>query len=427
MRDRIRALRKSAGLRHGLTMGVAMVLAGGLDYGVNVLAGRWLVPIEYGVFVAVAAILQVLVNVTNAIRNVVAFYTSELSARAETKKLGAFIHQAWGWSWRWGLLGTAAMAVVSPLIARALRLPGPWPLWAACPSVLLLFVRPITDGALQGIQAFGRFGMVQVLQSLLRLLFAALLIWLGFQSAGAIFALPLACAVALLLALWFLRPLFRERAPTSGHAVSWHYSAYTLLGLGAFAVVTNLDAVFVKRFFSPEVAGNYGPVVTLAKVSLFLPMAIGIVLFPKVTQRQVAGKDPRPILLTALAATLLPGLVLTSIYFMFHGVLVKLIFTRAYTDPGVVLVLATLASTLFAGLNIWLNYALSLERPGFVYALVGVFAWQATAMLLFGRSNLVRMTWAMVSAGVVGNVAGYMTTRFRVVNSTRAGAEVAGV
>ena len=58
-----------------------MVLAGGLDYAVNVLAGRWLLPVEFGIFVCVAAILQVLTYLAISIRNVVAFYTAELSAQ----------------------------------------------------------------------------------------------------------------------------------------------------------------------------------------------------------------------------------------------------------------------------------------------------------------------------------------------------------
>jgi len=83
-----------------------------------------------------------------------------------------------------------------------------------------------------------------------------------------------------------------------------------------------LDALFVKRFYSPQVAGDYGTVVTLAKVSLFLPWAVGIVLFPKVTKRRAAGKDPRPILLLSLVAALLPGLGITALYFLSHQMLV---------------------------------------------------------------------------------------------------------
>jgi O-antigen/teichoic acid export membrane protein len=399
------------GVRHSLVMAVAMILAGGLDYAVSVLAGRWLVPIEYGIFIAVAAVMQVLAQLTNAIRNVVAFYTAELSAdHSHSQGVGAFLHRAWRWGWRWGLLATAAMAIISPALGHVLRLPNTWPLWAASPVVLLFFVRTVTDGALQGLQSFGGFGLVQVVQSLLRLLFAAGLIWVGFQAAGAIIALPLAMAVILILPLWLLRPYFRDHSGVVARAVSWHYSSHTLLGLAAFAVMANMDALFVKHFYSPGLAGNYGPVVTLAKMSLFVPLALGIVLLPKATLRRASGRDPRPILLLALAATLLPGFALTTIYFLFPNFLVRTVFTAAYANPGMVLGMANLAASLYAGLNIWLNYALSLNRPSFIYILVGVLVCQGAGMYFLGRDSLLHMTMVMAWAGLAGNLAGFATT-----------------
>jgi O-antigen/teichoic acid export membrane protein len=304
--------------------------------------------------------------------------------------------------------------MLSPVLAKALRLPNAWPLWALSPVLLLFFVRTVTDGALQGLQNFAGFGVVQVIQSFLRLLFAAGLIWLGWRAVGAIIASPLAMAAVLILAVWLLRDQFRAPGAVISRRVSWSYSSHTLLGLTAFALLANMDALFVKHFFSPAVAGNYGPVVTLAKMSLFLPLAMGIVLFPKATKRQASGRDPRPILLLALAATLVPGLVLTSAYFLFPGSLVRAIFTSAYANPGVVLGMANFAASLYAGLNIWLNYALSLNRPSFVYILVGVLIWQGLGMYFFGREDLLHMTLVMVSAGLIGNVAGFATTWFTV-------------
>jgi len=401
---------RSVGLRHGVIMSGAMILAGGLDYVVNVLAGRWLQPAEYGVFVSVAAILQVMLYLSIGIRNVVAYYSAELSVQDRSlNRVGAFVQRAWRWAWRWGLLTTALMALLSPPVASLLQLPSPWPLWAACLAAFMLFLRPITDGALQGMQNFGGLGLVQITQALLRLGFAAMLILLGFQSTGAIIALPLASIVALGVALWLLRPRFHDRGGAD-QAVSAHYSMHTLLGMGAFALLSNLDALFVKRFFSPQVAGNYGVVVTLAKISLFLPIAMGMVLFPKATQRQADGRDARPIMLLALMAAILPGLVLTVAYLLFPGVLTRIIFTNSYPNPGIVLGLANLAASLYAGLNIWLNFALSQERHSFIYAVIGVLSWQGLGMLLFGRTSVVQMTLVMVSAGLIGNLAGFLTT-----------------
>ena len=404
------SLLRSGGMRHGATLWASAILAGTLDYGLNILAGRWLEPVQYGIFVCVAAILLVLIYLYTAIRNVVAFYTAKLSVQAGSSRLtGAFVHRAWRWAWQGGLVATALASILAPLLAHALRLSNPWVLWAACPLAQLLFLRAITDGAFQGTQRFAVLGAVLVATSVLRLLFTAGLIRLGWQAFGAVVAWPLAWGGALLLALPFL-PRLRSSSQESSLAVSRRYSSYTLLGIGAFGLLSNLDALFVKHFFSPMMAGRYAPVVTLAKVSLFLPMALGIILLPKAVERQAKNRDAWPILLLALMGALAPGLALTVFYCLSSGWLVRIVFTAAYGDPGIVLGLASLAATLYAGLNIWLNYALSRERPAFIYSLAGVLLWQVLGMFVFGRTNLVHMAWVMVSAGALGNVAGFITT-----------------
>ena len=404
-----------AGARHGLIMAGATLIAGTLDYLYNTLTGRLLDPVEFGVLVSITAILQVAVHLTNVIRNVVAYYTADMSSRTTTEaQVAPFIRLAWHWVWRWGLVATVIFALLSPLLARLLHLTTTLPLWAASLALFLLFLRPVTDGALQGYQHFGGLGAVQVIQALLRLLLATLLIRLGWQAFGAILALPLASVAALGLALWLLRPfinLMRSRQPTDAtlrQTISWGYSVQTLMGLLAFALLTNMDAVVVKLLFDPVTAGQYGPVVTLGKINLFIPLAMGMVLFPKTTQRQASGRDPRPVLFLALGVTLLPGLALTAVYFLFPGLLVQTIFGDAYQDPGLLLGLVGLATSLFATLNIWLNYALSLQRATFVTALAVVLGLQIVGMALF-HADLAAIAETMVAAGIIGNLAAMVT------------------
>jgi O-antigen/teichoic acid export membrane protein len=300
---------------------------------------------------------------TNVIRNVVAFYTAQLTVQPQAGgKIGAFLRQRWRWAWRWGLPAAAVMALLSPWLAVLLRIDSPWPLWAGSVLLLFLFLRPVTDGTLQGLQNFAGLGIVQVLQAFLRLL-------------------P-----------W---------------EISRQYSAYTLVGLLAFALMVNMDAIVVKRVFSPEIAGQYGPVVTLGKINLFVPLGIGMVLFPKATQRQAEGRDARPVLLLALAATLLPGLALTAVYFLLPGPLVQTIFTNAYANPGPVLGWVGLATTLYAGINIWLSYALSTGRPSYIYALALIVAAQLVALALFNDS-LLTIAAIMALTGLLGNLSGLL-------------------
>jgi len=209
--------------------------------------------------------------------------------------------------------------------------------------------------------------------------------------------------------VWWLGPYFRNKTGLAAHPISVVYPLHTFLGLAAFGVLTNLDAPFVKHYYNPLVAGDYGPVTTLAKVSLFLPWALGLLILPKVKQRQAVGQDPRPVLLLALAAALIPGLLLTGVYSLFPGAPIRIIFGGAYSNPGNLLALVNLAATLYAGIYIWLNYALALNRPAFVYASIAVVIWQALTMFIAGRQSLVQMAFAMIFAALLGHLAGILT------------------
>src|SRR5258707_13752064 len=147
----------------------------------------------------------------------------------------------------------ALMALLNPFLARSLRLSNSWPLWAASLMVLMLFLRETTYGALQGIQSFGRLGLVQVIQAFLRIAFAATFVGLGFGAAGAIFAQPLSCIVGLLPALWWLRPYFQHRGEVAERRGSWDHSPSTPLRLALLCVVAKLGALVVEQFFYPPI------------------------------------------------------------------------------------------------------------------------------------------------------------------------------
>lgn len=398
--------------RHGIILTSAMVLTGALDYAVNLVVGRWLAPVEFGEFISVMAVVQLLTLLGIAIRMVVAFNVAEITAGVNFwPGVADFVQDAWRWAWRWGAVATVAGALATPAVASVLRLPSYAPLLAVAPMLLLLFLRETAFGALQGIQAFGRLGAAQVVQAVLRLALTFGLLWGLRGVTSAVTAQPLAAVACVALTFWWLRPQFQFPSDAHLRSVSWRYAISTVLGLCVFGLMSNADALLVRRIFDARVAGDYGPVVTLAKVSLFLPWAIGLVIFPKVARRKAAGRDARPLLLFGLAAALTPGLVLTGLYLAVPGLLVRLLFGAAYTDPGVVLALASLAATLFAGVHIWINYALSLERKQYVYVLALIVLWQVAAMLTFGRRGLVPMVMTSLVASIAGNLAGFLTTR----------------
>lgn len=411
MLTRIHTIARSKDALDGLVMAGASLIAGGFAYLVLVAAGLLLDDAAAIAFLAIMNVLKIAEQVTWVIRNVVAYYLAELAIGAEPQpRMGAFLRNRWRWAWQWGLVTAVLFALFSPLIGRVINVHNNGALWAAALALLLLFVRPVTDGALQGSQQFWGLGSVTVLQELLRFGLTVALILAGLQLAGAVLALPVASLVALGLALWWLRPTFRAAATDHVQKVSLPYSLLTLVGLFSFALLVYGDAILVNRLFPADVAAQYTPANILARLNLFVPIAIGMVLFPKATQKQALGQDARPYLLLALAATLIPGLLLTLLYFLFPGPIVSLVFRGQYPDPGSLLGWVGLAVTLFAGVNIWLNYALAVRVRPYIFLLALIVVGEVTAVLMLAHT-LQTLAFILLTAGLAANLAGLLLLR----------------
>lgn len=403
---RVKTLLYSADTRDGVVMMVATVLAGGFDYLVLVVAGLLLSDPAAIAFLAVMNLLKIMEQVTWVIRNVVAYYTAELAIQAEAqRRIGQFVGSRWRWAWRWGLFVALLFGLAAPLINRLINANSTAAVMVAGLALLFFFVRPVTDGTLQGVQNFLGLGSVVVLQAVLRFGLTAVLIWSGLELVGAVLALPLASGLALLLALWLLRAYFRTPATAVVPKVSLSYSTLTLVGLLAYAILVYSDAILVNRLFSEAAATQYTPVNILARINLFVPVALGMVLFPKAAQRQALGQDARPMLLLALMATLLSGFALTAVYFLVPEWIVSLVFRGQYANPGALLGWVGLATTLFAGVNIWLNYALSLGRRPFIFLLAVIALVQIGAVFLLNHT-LITVAIVLIVAGLAANLVG---------------------
>jgi O-antigen/teichoic acid export membrane protein len=368
---------------------IATTLAYGLDYLFNLLAGRLLEPADFGIVVSLAAAGQVMVVASRVIQTVTTRYIARYQAGTNAEEqIKAFFRSAFRSAWWWGLAATAILALLSRPLGNFLQIPNTGPVLALIITTILFTLRPVVGGVLQGQQRFAALGNIQIIQAAVRLGAGVLLMTIGLGAFGAMAALPIAVGGALVYGLLLLRQQMwgpTEAAESISYSDLFRYSAYTAAGLIGYALLVNMDAILVKRFFDPVEAGHYGAAVTLGKIIQFFPLAIIMILFPKAAQRKAAQRNSAGILVAAL---LFVGLVcggLTAVYFLFQDFLITTIFGPAYQLQGPVLGLLGLAMTLLSVVNVWMNYFLSTERTHFVALIwLGVIV-QLLIMVLFHR------------------------------------------
>jgi len=248
-------------------------------------------------------------------------------------------------------------------------------------SLLFSMVIPILWGGLQGLQKFGLLTLNLIINSGLKLVLGILFVLLGFGLIGAMSAIAVSYFVTTILSLFILGvSLLKEKgvahqeviprsSPPSNFSEVYHYSFSAGLVLLCFMVLTNIDLILVKHFFTPIEAGYYSIAQMVGKIILALPIPIVTVMFPKLSSLEGREKGTPSVLGRSLrmAAFLCAGGVMFSL--LFPSPIVKILSGKVYLECSPLVGMFSVNMTLLSLTLILLYYHLSTSERGFLYPL----------------------------------------------------------
>lgn len=248
-------------------------------------------------------------------------------------------------------------------------------------SLVFAMVIPVLWGGLQGLQKFGLLTLSLIINSGLKLALGVLFVFLGFGILGAMSAIAVSNFVTTILSSLIIGvSLLKERAvahqevipksssPTNFSEV-YHYSLSAGLVLLCFMVLTNIDLILVKHFFTPIEAGYYSIAQMAGKIILVLPIPIVTVMFPKLSSFEGREKRPAATLRKSLgiAVFLCGGAVILSL--LFPSAIVKILSGKVYLECSPLVGMFSVNMTLFSLTLILLYYHLSTPERWFLYPL----------------------------------------------------------
>jgi O-antigen/teichoic acid export membrane protein len=383
----------------GLYLFGATFVANILGYGYQVVMARLLRPEEYAVLTALFGILILESISSQVIQSATAKLAAQYRARDEEAALHAFVRR---WAVRVGG-GAAAVgllvAVLSGAIAGALALP---PLSVALLGVTLFLALVFTFGLglLQGLARFVWMGTALIAQAGGRLAVGVVLVFAGFGVDGAFTGATAAIAISLLVLAVPLVPLLRAaRGSTVKHelgATETRFFALSAVVLLAYAALTTIDAVLARPLLGPEGAGAYAGAVTMGKIVLFAPIAIGFLLLERTARAHARGEDTDRALYLALAFVLATSGLVAAAYILLPEFLVPLIVGSQYPETAKIVGTYGVAALANALLNLWISYFIGRGemRVGLllaiaVFAEIGLLLTAATDPLAMARIVLV--------------------------------------
>lgn len=387
-----------ATLAKGLVfVGAATLIGNGAAYLLSMIAARVLTPAEFG---ALGALLGLLVIIST-----VGIATQALTARRVAVAIDDRARVE-GEAIRLSVMVGLAIVVGGIIVA--------WPLGqifsipvvavaAGIASIAFVVFGSAALGIAQGRESHAQLSWAFVANGGGRALGGILGVVVFDSVTGVGIGILLGCALGAAVAYWIICPRTWSRALSSG--VTGEF-AHVLHALFVLFTLTNVDVLLARVFLTEDQSGEYSVGVLLAKIAFFLPNAIVIVLFPKMT-----SANSRRAVYVATALTAVVGLFITSFSFLFGNFVIRVLGGTQYPNLGSEAWLFALEGSAFALVQVLLYARLATQDRSAV-----VTVWIALVVLvlvvaLWRHDSVAQIVTTVVAVSLVLTVVGLIMDR----------------
>ena len=310
-------LRGSHGVRSGVLVGAATLVASVAGYLFQTAAIRFVGAASYSDIATLLALTTVIAVPLGSVQTLLARETAYLSALQAKAELRGFIRQVLRIAVPAAVAVLAISLAFSVPIEHALNIESPEVVIAGLSALPFLILGAILYGFLQGTQRFRALAVNYSFSGLARPLLVVPVLFAGLGAAGALGVNTLAALGAVCLAAYALRDVLFSRggaAPTHHlKVVDRREVAVLMVGSLAFASLTNLDIVLASYYLDSDAAGVYAAAALVGKFVLLMPAAVSMVLLPKAASQAASGRDSRRILLLSAGVSLAITLTATAV------------------------------------------------------------------------------------------------------------------
>ena len=386
-------------LARGLVLvGAATLVGNGAAYLLSMVAARVLTPEDFGAFGALLGILIIVATLSIALQAQTARRVSIAAVHDRAQVEGQAIR----------------LAVVIGAIVAAIGLLAAWPLsglfaipYAALAMGLVslgfVIFGTASLGIAQGREEHARFAFGFIANGVGRAVVGIIAVVAIGSVTGAALGILIGCAIGAVISYLLICPRRWSGTIAAGGTVDFLHVAHALAVL---FTLTNIDVLLARVFLTEAQSGEYSVGVLLAKIAFFLPNAIILVLFPKMT-----SGDARRAVLIAAGLTAVVGVAITAFSFLLGDLVIRILGGAQYTELGSEAWLFALEGSAFALVQVLL-YARLAAQDRKAVALVWVALIALVTIVTFWRNDSVaQIVTTVVGVSLVLTVVGLLLDR----------------
>ena len=361
--------------------------------------GRLLGPAGYGVLAVLMSIIYIYGVPSEAIQNVVSKYTSRLNFKKENRKIKSLMKKSIK-KGLWVSLCLFVILIISSFFLADFLNINIWLLLLTNTLIFASFLLPVVRGVLQGRKKFGLLGSSMIIESVLKIFFAITLVFLGYGVFGAVGGVIIGLFSALIFTLFFNKDILNKKEEEVHFEGIYLASVSYFVAMLVILLIFSMDIILAKRFFSPELAGQYSVLSMMGKMIYFGTIAISKAMFPLTSEKHEKNEDSHKLFKRAVLLVTFLCIIAVLIYYFIPEFIINILYGEQYISMAPYLVYSGIALSFLALTNLILIYGLSAKGIKNYFWLFGFVAVEIILLIIF-HNNLLEYTLAFMVSNII--------------------------
>lgn len=376
------------------------------SYLFNLSMGRMLPAKEYGLLISLTSFLIMLTIFSVAFSNIFAKFSARYEVREEFGKLRHLIITGSKYVFIISSTFLLLLVFLTGIIGDFLHIENNTLVIAIFFAAFLSMFGSIPAGVLQGTMRFYMNSFLGIMQSVIKLVVAVLLVFLGFQVFGAVISILISTAIVVAVGYLIIIKYLRKQKGKNEDISSFrkeftHYTYTFILASLGITLLGNTDIILVRHFFQETVSGQYAALSLMGKAIFYLLMPINFVFFPLIAQKKERNEKLFSTVLLTSGIVFVSSIAISFVYFTFPGLILKVFFPAPeYQMLKPYLGLFSLYILIFSLVNIMNSFFLSIGKTK-VYIFTLVAAIGQIILITFFHNSLYQIIGVLFLVNVL--------------------------
>ncbi|MBF0273726.1 MAG: hypothetical protein HQK84_00685 [Nitrospinae bacterium] len=372
MRKKLKKVLNDDLLKHSSLVFVGAMTANIFNYFFQVTMGRMLEVETFGEMNALYSLLAVLAIPYTAITFYLGKAISHCLALKKEKEANDLILK----SYKNLFIAATVFCFIGMLFSRGvadyLKIESTYPVLLLFLIIFVSLIPPINTGILQSFQNFKMLSFLNAGLGAFRYFICLLFVLAGYKLNGVLFGSVLTVIIVGYITFIPIRNhllLGREEYKREDENIA-QYIIPVLMASLSFTVLTQMDLVLVKNYFSPFDAGIYSSAAVIGRAVMVLPASIAVSMFPMVASSKAKDEGTLHLILKSLSMTLILSGSLTLVLFLFPELIISVFFGEKFIEAGEILAYFALAMLPMSFVMVLMNYNLAKGEKSFSYLML---------------------------------------------------------